>query len=82
MQEYILAAPEADGAGNPLLNIAVFAIFIIVTLYVVTRAGKTTSESADFYTVVPPSAVPRTAWPSRATTSPPHPSWALWAPSR
>ncbi|PAT15442.1 MULTISPECIES: cation acetate symporter [unclassified Corynebacterium] len=50
MQEYILAAPEADGAGNPLLNIAVFAIFIIVTLYVVTRAGKTTSESADFYT--------------------------------
>ncbi|MCG7254942.1 cation acetate symporter [Corynebacterium hadale] len=50
MQEYILAAPEAEGAGNPLLNIAVFAIFIIVTLYVVTRAGKTTSESADFYT--------------------------------
>ncbi|PAT09565.1 cation acetate symporter [Corynebacterium hadale] len=50
MQEYILAAPEADGAGNPLLNIAVFAIFIMVTLFVVTRAGKTTSESADFYT--------------------------------
>ena len=50
MQEYILAAPEAEGAGNPLLNIAVFAIFIIVTLFVVTRAGKTTSESADFYT--------------------------------
>ncbi|MBL7285412.1 cation acetate symporter [Corynebacterium godavarianum] len=50
MQEYILAAPEAEGAGNPLLNIAVFAIFIMVTLFVVTRAGKTTSESADFYT--------------------------------
>ena len=50
MQDLILAAPEAAGAGNPLLNIAVFAIFIVVTLYVVTRAGKTTSESADFYT--------------------------------
>lgn len=50
MQDFILAAPEAAAAGNPLLNIAVFAIFIVVTLYVVTRAGKTTSESADFYT--------------------------------
>ena len=50
MQDFNLAAPEAAAAGNPLLNIAVFAIFIVVTLYVVTRAGKTTSESADFYT--------------------------------
>ncbi|OFP33567.1 cation acetate symporter [Corynebacterium sp. HMSC071B10] len=50
MQDFNLAAPEAAAAGNPILNIAVFAIFIVVTLYVVTRAGKTTSESADFYT--------------------------------
>ncbi|WJY67586.1 solute symporter family protein [Corynebacterium auris] len=43
-------AAEAEGVGNPLLNIAIFAVFIIVTLFIVTRAGKTTSESADFYT--------------------------------
>jgi len=52
MQTHLLAAAEApaQGAGNPILNIAVFGIFIMVTLFVVTRAGKTTSESADFYT--------------------------------
>lgn len=52
MNTQLLAAPAAtsEATGNPLLNIAVFGIFIVVTLYVVTRAGKTTSESADFYT--------------------------------
>ncbi len=49
MQTTILAA-EQQAAGNPILNIAIFAIFIVVTLFIVTRAGKTTSESADFYT--------------------------------
>lgn len=43
-------AEEAPAAGNPILNIAVFAAFIVVTLIVVTRAGKTTSEASDFYT--------------------------------
>ncbi|AQQ14672.1 Cation/acetate symporter ActP [Corynebacterium glaucum] len=52
MQTHLLAAADApaQGAGNPILNIAVFAVFIIVTLFVVTRAGKTTSEASDFYT--------------------------------
>ena len=47
-----LLAAQTEGAatGNPLLNIAIFGAFIVVTLYIVTRAGKTTSESADFYT--------------------------------
>ena len=49
MQTYLLAA-ESGETGNPILNIAIFGIFIVVTLYIVTRAGKTTSESADFYT--------------------------------
>ncbi|MCP1388369.1 cation acetate symporter [Corynebacterium sp. TA-R-1] len=50
MQTTLLAAPAAQGTGNPILNIAVFGIFIVVTLFVVTRAGKTTSEASDFYT--------------------------------
>ncbi len=50
MQNFVLAAAQSEGAGNPALNIAIFAIFIIVTMVIVTRAGKTTSESADFYT--------------------------------
>ena len=49
MQTYTLAA-EAQATGNPILNIAIFGAFIIVTLFIVTRAGKTTSESSDFYT--------------------------------
>ncbi|QYH20087.1 cation acetate symporter [Corynebacterium aquatimens] len=50
MQTTLLAAPAAQATGNPILNIAVFGIFIAVTLFVVTRAGKTTSEASDFYT--------------------------------
>ena len=51
MQTHTLAAAaEGAAAGNPILNIAVFGVFIAFTLYVVTRAGKTTSESSDFYT--------------------------------
>ncbi len=46
----LAAAAKPEGVGNPVLNIAIFAVFIIVTLFIVTRAGKTTGESADFYT--------------------------------
>ena len=50
MQTHLLAAEAEQATGNPLLNIAIFGAFIVFTLYIVTRAGKTTSESADFYT--------------------------------
>lgn len=50
MQTHMFAADAGEATGNPLLNIAIFGAFIVVTLYIVTRAGKTTSESADFYT--------------------------------
>ena len=50
MQSYLLAAETGEGTGNPVLNIAIFGAFIAITLYIVTRAGKTTNESADFYT--------------------------------
>ncbi|MEZ2122491.1 MULTISPECIES: cation acetate symporter [unclassified Corynebacterium] len=37
-------------AGNPILNIAVFILFIVVTMGVVIKVGKSTSEASDFYT--------------------------------
>lgn len=42
-------AQEAS-TGNPILNIAVFVVFIVITMTVVLRAGKTTKEASDFYT--------------------------------
>ena len=39
-----------SSAGNPILNISIFALFLIVTMAVVLRAGKTTKEASDFYT--------------------------------
>ncbi len=52
MNSTILLAQEAtpEAVGNPILNIAVFVVFIVVTMAVVLRAGKTTKESTDFYT--------------------------------
>ena len=52
MQTHLLAAETGQETGNPLLNIAIFGAFIVVTLYIVTRAGKTTSESADFLSLI------------------------------
>ncbi|WP_034651915.1 cation acetate symporter [Corynebacterium vitaeruminis] len=43
-------AEGAGNTGNPILNISVFAIFIVVTMTVVLRAGKTSKEASDFYT--------------------------------
>ncbi|UTO25062.1 cation acetate symporter [Corynebacterium pseudotuberculosis] len=39
-----------SSAGNPVLNIVVFVAFIVITMAVVLRAGKTTKEASDFYT--------------------------------
>ena len=33
---------QESNTGNPILNIAVFVVFIIVTMTVVLRAGKST----------------------------------------
>ncbi|MGZ7496090.1 solute symporter family protein [Corynebacterium sp. ZY180755] len=41
---------QEDNAGNPVLNMVVFGLFIVVTMAVVLRAGKKTSEASDFYT--------------------------------
>ncbi|MGL5734897.1 MAG: solute symporter family protein, partial [Beijerinckiaceae bacterium] len=44
-----LAASDTD-AGNPVLNIVIFVAFIAITMTIVTRVGKKTSSTSDFYT--------------------------------
>ncbi|MFH0412303.1 cation acetate symporter [Corynebacterium sp. L4756] len=48
----IILAQEAEefSTGNPILNISVFLVFLIVTMWLVLRAGKSTKEASDFYT--------------------------------
>jgi cation/acetate symporter len=44
------AAPAAAQPGNPLVNIAIFAAFVVVTMALVIRASKTNKSAADMYT--------------------------------
>ncbi|OAH32174.1 cation acetate symporter [Corynebacterium stationis] len=50
MNPIILAQEEEFSTGNPILNISVFLVFLIVTMWLVLRAGKSTKEASDFYT--------------------------------
>ena len=50
MNPIILAQEAEYSTGNPILNIAVFLVFLIVTMALVLRAGKSTKEASDFYT--------------------------------
>ncbi|NMF31205.1 cation acetate symporter [Corynebacterium ammoniagenes] len=50
MNPIILAQEAEFSTGNPILNISIFLVFLIVTLWLVLRAGKSTSEASDFYT--------------------------------
>ena len=45
MNSTIVLAQE--DTGNPILNISVFVIFIVITMTIVMRAGKTTKEASD-----------------------------------
>lgn len=40
----------AANVGNPLINIAVFAVFVVGSIALVIRAGRTTKRPTDFYT--------------------------------
>ncbi|MCS4490050.1 cation acetate symporter [Corynebacterium sp. ES2794-CONJ1] len=46
----ILYVAETVSTGNPVLNISVFIIFIVITMGVVLKAGRSTKEASDFYT--------------------------------
>ena len=45
----IAAAPAATDIGNPWLNIAIFGVFVAVTLVIVFRASRNNATAADFY---------------------------------
>ena len=36
--------------GNPLLNIAIFAVFVIVTMTIVIQVSRSPKKASDFYT--------------------------------
>ena len=47
----ILAAENTIETGNPILNIAIFVVFIVATMTIVVRATRQTSQKgSDFYT--------------------------------
>ena len=50
MNPIILAQEAEYSTGNPILNISVFLVFLVVTMWLVLRAGKSTKEASDFYT--------------------------------
>lgn len=50
MQLQFLAEAAATKSSNPILNISVFVLFIVVTMGVVIRVGRQTSKASDFYT--------------------------------
>jgi cation/acetate symporter len=43
----VIAAPAAE--NNPVLNIAIFAAFVAVTLFIVIRASRNNKTAADYY---------------------------------
>jgi cation/acetate symporter len=46
----VFAAEATETPGNPWLNLAIFAIFVVVTMALVLRASKTNKSAADMYT--------------------------------
>ncbi|MEO7753451.1 MAG: cation acetate symporter [Terracoccus sp.] len=42
-------APMATTVGNPVINISIFALFVVVTLAVVIRASRNNKSAADYY---------------------------------
>jgi len=45
-----LLAAEHQTVGNPVVNIGIFALFVVITLFVVIRAGRKKSSAAEFFT--------------------------------
>ena len=46
---YLAQGAAPASVGNPLLNIGIFAVFVVITLVVVFRASRTTRTAADYY---------------------------------
>ena len=46
---HLAQAPESGGVGSPILNISIFAAFVVVTLIVVFRASRNNKTASDYY---------------------------------
>ncbi|HLU57809.1 MAG TPA: cation acetate symporter, partial [Pseudonocardia sp.] len=46
---FLAQAATPQGVGSPLLNISIFAAFVVVTLVVVFRASRSNRTAADYY---------------------------------
>ncbi|GAA1293386.1 cation acetate symporter [Pseudonocardia aurantiaca] len=47
--DHLAQGSAPASVGNPLLNIGIFAVFVVVTLVVVFRASRTTKTASDYY---------------------------------
>ncbi|WP_298806372.1 cation acetate symporter [uncultured Pseudokineococcus sp.] len=45
----LASAPSTLDVGSPVLNIAIFVVFVVVTLAIVLRASRSTRTAADYY---------------------------------
>ncbi len=43
-------AADTQAVGNPITNIAIFALFVVITLFVVIRAGRKKATADEFFT--------------------------------
>ena len=43
-------ATDTQAVGNPVTNIAIFALFVVITLFVVIRAGRKKATADEFFT--------------------------------
>jgi len=50
MSAELFLAADAATKNDPVLNISIFAAFVIVTMFVVIRASKNNKSAADYYT--------------------------------
>ncbi|EHB49983.1 SSS sodium solute transporter superfamily [Mycolicibacterium rhodesiae JS60] len=41
---------EASRIGNPVVNISIFVAFVLITLFIVIRAGRTNTNATEFFT--------------------------------
>lgn len=41
---------EATRIGNPVINISIFVAFVLITLFIVIRAGRTNTNATEFFT--------------------------------
>ena len=50
MNRVTILAADGTTVGNPVANIAIFGLFVAVTLFIVIRASKKNATAAEFFT--------------------------------